>query len=653
MGDMVNTSVTTRYFGQGCQTPLGDLARVISKVTEREINRKKDEAKKVEGDFNARKAGGLWDTITAGPLAAFNDAIAEAQTDYNQQSRQGQGFLERYQSYMDSAKTTLTLASNVATGVVSSVVDELNVIDAVSEAAGLGSTMPTGGAEGCEDDLLTGTIATVFNIGKTAVDNAVQSVFAVHSSIGLALQVLPELYAGLMSQPAGLLSIILTNKTALLDRIESTVQQTMSVVDDMKDEDYPFDHKSFVLAAKAKLEEADSDMATVEDVLKAGGLFQNANWDRAKDTIKDTGDDLLSLGAGDLLSGFVHLKILQILGYQKVLETLIQVLDERQSIYAELTSNISAFGKNFQATAKFQNLMAPIVQQVRCDLQRIIADMDETVLVNSFIKYIVKEKWWGSELNGISIFMANTGHMGDELSIPSSQLNDVANSFSSSVSDAEDYFIGAESYDILTGLLSSFMRELKAKATRNTDPKILQGIATAIYSEIDRQRQSSSDLSELLEGFNSSIAAEGLVAVQAVAGLMGLMDIQGLDTLIDTIRNGDIGSFFSVEAATRQLESVARKAIGEVLLCCSENDGDSDATSRLLNMNRVMQDLQKGKELYDQYTSGYSEAYIQSVYKRDIPELTKMKKDVSTIKGSRCMNQGTAGSTGSPGLTLV
>lgn len=653
MGDMVNTSVATRFAGQGCQTLIGDLARVIAKVTEREIKRKQDEAKKVENDFNARKSGGFWDKITSGPLKAFESAISEAQTDYREAARQKQGFLEKYQSYMDSAKTTLTLGSNLATGVVSGIVGEMGVINAVTEAAGMGSFIPTGGMEGCEDDLLTGTIATVFNIGKTAVDQATQSVFAVHSSVGLALQVLPELYTGLMSQPAGLLSIILTNKQALLDRIESTIKQTMSVVVKMKDDDYPFDHKSFVLAARAKLEEADADMSTVEDVLKAGGLFQSTNWDRARRTIKSTGNDLLSLGAEDLLSGFTHLKVLQLLGYQKVLETLIRVLDERQSIYAQLTSNISTFGANFQATAKFQNLMAPIVQQVRCDLQRIVADMDETVNINAFIRYILKEKWWGSELNGIALFMANTGHMGDDLGIPSSALNDVADSFSASIGDAEDYFIGAESYEVLTGLLASFSRELKMKALRNMDPEILQGIAKAIYAEIGRQRKSSSDLSELLDGFNTSIAAEGLMAVQAVAGLMNLLDVQGLDTLVDTIRNGDIGSFFGVEAVTRQLESVARKVIGEVLLCCADNDGDSDVTTRLTNMNRTMQDLQKGKDLFDKYTNGYSEMYIESVYKREIPDLNRMKRDVATMRGSRCINQGKAGGSSSVRLTLV
>lgn len=657
MGDMVPAVFpldrVERYAGQGCTTLLRDLQQAIRKVVKRETTKQQDEAKKVEKDFEARKSGGFWDRITSGPLGEFESKIAGVQTDYNEASRQKQGFLDRYQGYMDVAQNTLTLGSNLATGVVSGIVDELSVIDALGQAAGMGSVMPTGGSESCEDSLLLGTVSSVFNIGRTAVDNAVQSVFAVQSSIGLALEVLPELYTALMSQPAGLLSVILTNKQALLDRIESTVQQATSIAVGMDDDDYPFDHKSFILAAKAKLEEADADMATVEDILRAGGLFQSTNWDRARKTVKDTGEDLLAIGAGSLIPGFAHMKILQILGYQKALGTLIQVLDQRQTLFAQVTSNLGSFQANFNASAKFQNLMAPIVQQVRCALQQIMADMVQTVNINALLRYYVKEKWWGVELVGLATYMANTGHMGNDLGIPSNALNDVSNSFSSSIGDAEDYFVGGESYEILTGLLANFSRELKSKASRNTDPSILQGIANAIYAEIVRQRKSSGDLSKLLDGFNSSIAAEGVVAVQAIAGLLDLMDVQGLDTMIDSIRNGDIASFFSIEAVTRQLEATARKAIGEVLQCCTDNAGDGDAAARLANMNRVMIDLQKGKDLFDKFTSGYSELYINSVYKKNIPGLQQMNRDVSTIQRAPCMNQGEAGDVESLGLTLV
>ena len=655
MGDMVKAVQSAqKYAGQDCTTILQDLTQSMKKITDREVKRQREEAGKVQKDFEARKSGGLWDDITSGPLSEFKAVLSQVQTNYNEGSQQQQGFLEQYQKYLDMGMNMAGMATNLVSGVTNGVVDELDVINAVGGAAGMGSLVPTGENEVCgTGSLLIGTVTSVIRVGSTAATNAAQSVFAVQSSIGMALQVMPDLYSALMSMPSGLLSIILTNKEALLDRIESTVKQSLGIVVSMTDKDYPFDHAAFIAAAKARLEDADADLSAVEETLEAGGLFQEPNWKRAKDTIKETGNDLLGVGVGSLIPGFVQTKIIQILGYQKLLETLIKVLDERQGVFARLAGNIGSFQSNFQATAKFQNLMTPIVQQVRCTLKKIIQDMGDTININALIRYFIKEKKWGIDLLSLAVYMANTGHLGDDLGAPSSTLNSLANKMSASIGDGADYFTGAESYDVLTGLLANYTRELKMKASRNTDSKVLEGIAQAIYIEIGIQRKSNSDLSEILNGFNSSIAGAGLSAIQAVSGLLSLLGDQGLDTIVESIMNGDIASLFSANAVKRQVESTARKAIGDALQCCADNAGDGDAADRLTNMSRVVQDLQKGKEIFDRYTKGYADLYVKNVYKRQIPGLQQISRDVASVKRARCMNKGQAAETGDVGLTLV
>jgi len=655
MGDMVQALQSTqKYIGHDCTTILQDLTRAMRKITDREVKRQREEAGKVQKDFEARKSGGLWDDITSGPLNEFKASIAEVQTNYDEGSQQQQGFLERYQKYLDAGMNMAGMATELVSGVTSGIVDEMGAINAVSEAAGMGSLVPTGENETCgTGSLLIGTVTSVFRVGADAATLAAQSVFAVQSSIGMALQVLPDLYSALMSMPSGLLSIILTNKEALLDRIESTIKQSLDIVVSMTDKDYPFDHAAFIAAAKARLEDADADLSAVEEILEAGGLFQEPNWSRAKDTIEETGNDLLGIGEGSLIPGFVQTKIIKILGYQKLLEMLIKVLDERQSIFAQLAGNIGSFQSNFQTTAKFQNLMAPIVQQVRCTLQKIIQDMGDTINLNALLRYFIKEKKWGIDLLSLAVYMVNTGHLGDDLGVPSSALNDLANKMSSSIGDGADYFAGAESYDVLTGLLANYTRELKMKASRNADPKILDGIAQAIFTEIEIQRKSNSDLSEILNGFNSSIAGAGLVAVQAISGLLSLLGDQGLDTIVDSIMNGDIAALFSVDAVKRQVEATARKAIGDALQCCTDNAGDGDAAERLTNMSRVVQELQKGKEIFDRYTKGYADLYVKNVYKKQIPGLQQINRDVANVKRARCMNKGQTSAAGDLGLTLV
>lgn len=653
MADMVETlAPTSRYVGQDCTRVLQDLTRSMRKIIDREEKRSRQAAKTVERDFEARKSGGLWEDITTGPLQEYRRAISGAITDYQDTSLAEQSFLDKYQKYLDLGQTTAGLGVNLASGIVSSVVDEMGVINEVSEAAGMGSLVPTGEASSCEDEVLAGTVSGVFKVGVSAGAQAAQAVFAVQSSVGLALQAVPEIYAALMSMPSGLLSSILTNKEALLDKIESTVQAVVSIVVDMTEDDYPFDHRAFILAAIAALEEADGDLATVESVLEAGGAFQETNWNRARSTIKDTGEDLLDVGPGSLRPGFTHLKILKLIGYQKVLETQIRVLDERQALFAQITSQMAGFRANFQANAQFQNLMGPIVQQVRCTLQQIISDMNQTVDINALLRYYLKEKQWGMELVGLATLMSNTGHLGDEFSAPSANLNAAADALSDGLSQGEAYFSGAESYDRLISHLQNFISEIKRKVNQNVSSSALEGIAAAIYSEIERQRNSDSDLADLLNGFNESIASEGAAAVQAVTGLLGMLDMQGLDTIVDAIMEGDVSSFFGTQAVTRQVESAARKALGEVLQCCTDNAGDGSVSQRLVRMNRTVQALERAKAVYDDYTTGYADRYVDAVYKNEIPGLRQINQDLSHIQRASCINQGEQGQLGSLGLTL-
>jgi hypothetical protein len=69
-------------------------------------------------------------------------------------------------------------------------------------------------------------------------------------------------------------------------------------------------------------------------------------------------------------------------------------------------------------------------------------------------------------------------------------------------------------------------------------------------------------------------------------------------------------------------------------------------------MNRVVQSLEKAKSVYDDYTTGYADRYIDFVYKDLIPGWGRINRDLSNIQRARCINQGEQGQVGQLGLTL-
>jgi len=67
-----------------------------------------------------------------------------------------------------------------------------------------------------------------------------------------------------------------------------------------------------------------------------------------------------------------------------------------------------------------------------------------------------------------------------------------------------------------------------------------------------------------------------------------------------------------------------------------------------------VQTLQRGKELYDKYTKGFSERYLKSTYGTSVPGIKQLKADSVRISSARCLTKGgETPSTESTSLTLV
>jgi hypothetical protein len=645
------TSTQGTWVSKDCRSLLTNLRDNVSRLFDKVAKWMGAEAKRVQKDMERNKAGGMFEKITSGPLAKYNSKTQEAITDAKMRAQNNQSFLDRYTNYLDIGETYVGLTADLVSGVVNTVVDELAVVNQISEAAGLGAVVPSGQNGNCNQNVLVGTVDSLVRVTEKAVSAAARQISTAQTTIGLALQAMPDLYAAIMSMPAGTLSILLTNKKKILERVQGVVVSVVALVRGMAQADYPTDHRALIRWALGELADADGDLALVEQILEAGGKFQKENWNRAEATIDETGDTLLRAESRfPTDKGFV--KMLQLLGHQKDLETLISVLDQRQTLCVQFVETIGGFTANFQS-ANFKNLAGPLVQQIRCVLQVITGDMDRTLDANSLVRYYLKEMQWGAELLQLATMMEGVKGLASDLSVPSTDLAAATDKLSAEVSARSDEFLQAESYSMLNGLLNNFIREMQRKLASNVDPEILAGIGDAIMTEIERLNASGDGLAELLGDFNRSIAAEGVVVAQAAAGLMEIFDGQGLGNFAKALAKGDWKEFLGLNAMKAQLEKHTRELIGDLLQCCRDNAGDGDAAQRLLRMSDTVQDMERVKEHWDKYTGSFPSRFIQRSYSEVLPSFKSMKADTARLSTTRCMNTGEPSTGASSGLTLL
>lgn len=641
----------TNYAGRDCASLVEQLSKTVNQFVNREVKARKSKSGQVQKDFEARKSGGFWDSITAGPLAEYQQKIEEGAANAKDIADGKGGLLGKYSSYMDLSQSYAGMATTLASGVVSNIVDEVAVVSQITDAVGIPSLLPTGQDAGCDRNLLSATVGSVVRVAGRAVNNAAQAVFNVQATVGLAFDVMPDLYAGLMSLPAGSLSVLLTNREVLLSRISSTVNAAIDIANKLQADDYPFDHRSFVLNAMGELQGADSDLGQVESTLEAGGKFLGNVWDRAQQVIDDVSGDMLGSRLG-LTPG--QLILIRLTGYQKLLESLMSILTERQAAFAQVIAAIGSFGVQFESSANMKNLAAPLVQQIRCTLQQVIKDMSKVTDMNGMLRYYLKEKQWGMELAQLSVFMKNSKVMGERLSRVSSPLNDLAEDLSAGINGASSDLSSEESYMTLIGKMGGFVKELKRKIVSNVDTGLLVSVGASIDKEVASISASDSTLNDLLATFNGGFVGEAaLTVLQGVTSVINFMEDSGLDSMVSDLKSGELNKFFTTDGFLNQLERVARATIGDVLRCCEDNAGDGDTETRLKRISKVMLAFQNGKDTYNKYVGKYAENYINDMQRRIIPDLQRMSRDVSRLGNSRCMNNGEEGTGTSMGLILV
>jgi hypothetical protein len=640
---------TQDYAGQSCATLIKSLASSMRKITDAGIKKNRKEAKSVEKDAEKKKSGGLWDTLMSGPLAAYTSKLQSLKDDSGFTAASESGLIQQMSNYMDLGIGYMDAAGNLVSNVVDTVVDEMNVINQLTESAGLGSLLPSGQAADCDKDLLVGMASSVFNVAAGAVSTGLSAVFSAQATIGMGFNAVGDMYAALLSLPAGYLSILVTNRKSMLESIQDRVNSTVEFAAGLTDKDYPFDHQTFILGLQKELEEADSELAQLGSILNAGGLFQDRLWESAQDTIEDASDELLGANADVKF----RLSLIKLYGYQKFLETQVKLLNDRQLAFARLAANIGGFKGNIEST-NLQNLTAPIISQVRCQIGQVMNDMTKTIETNALLKFIVNERRWGAELAKVYVMMSTMQGLARNLSKPSTAVNDAADALSDAFSvDATESITGGETYTRLVTLLNSFAKEVKRKIARNVDVEVLQKLAVSINREIEVLKISTSSIDKILNGFNSSIAAEGAEALTAVYSVVDMFGGQGLDSLVDAIYEGDIKKLFDINAITGMLEGVARKSIGDALQCCSQNAGDGDSASRLIHMNKILTDTQKAKAIYDRYTLSYAQSHLKELTTKSIPGWKRLQKDVTLISRAPCMNDGQPGGGVDLGLTII
>lgn len=573
------------------------------------------------------EAGSFWELFLKDPQAALGSAVEKAFPGDSQASSLAKDTLKGMMSGQFDPESSLAAYANSSapTGystpsVVSSLGDGFPTATKGLSRFGKRKNGPTQ----CSRHLATGTVRGLASMVTGSVTSEMGAVSAAQQTVAGLSSLYKDLTSYLMTLPAEAIATLLTDKVTLLENIESKVDSLLSIALSLDESDYAFDHRSVVIRALAKLKTADDDLSDVFRVLFAGGNFQPSVWDRAEGNIQDAADILLDTDL-EAVAGTKQLRI--VMGLSNI-NTQLQVLLCRQTLIERIYSNLANFSTTFQASARFDNLFGPPIDQIRCLLQAIIGEMESLLERGLASAFFVKEKQWYLELQALLAFMSGAGRLSSSVSLGSSGAQ-----LSANMKQNEDDLNSENDFTALTFLIEAFAEELRAIIFKPANSTVgIENLAVGIKGEISTQKGNVERIEEMIAGFKGSFGNDLTQALSVAGSLVNYLQSKDLKKMVNDIVYGDIGNFFRSGPKKTTKEEEALENTAKLLRWVNDNrQEDSREITKVYNelRSRVRSD-----KLLRRLTTEAADEHIRDVKEKRLPKNNRIMSIVRRFNAS-------------------
>lgn len=567
------------------------------------------------------EAGSFWDQIIKDPENALSKEIDRVIPGDSAAAGLAKDLLRGMQSGRFDPESSLAAYSNSA---IPNAYSGPATVSGVSGMPLASKSLSSGGkvADGptsCARSMLVGTISGVARIVTGSLDPGIRAVASAHqlvASLGVAY---PELPSSLMLFPAQNMAILLVDKDQLLDQIDGRVYQVLKTALSMKDADYAFDHRSAIIRAQAELKTADEDLASIENVLVAGGAFQPTVWHRAEDNVQDAArilrDDEQAIAP-------MAKQTKMVFGLTSM-NTSVNVLLCRQTMIEEIYGNLSKYPQNFSSFGKPDNLFGSPVDGIRCLLKLIVTEMDAALNRGTTSIVFMKEGQWYLQIKTILAFMQTTIGLSSQPTV-SAGGQTFANGLDKDSSDLNN----SNDFTALLNLLDAFSSEIRAKLLKPIDDNYrLQRLYDTIHAEIVKQKEIDGALDKRISEFTASFGPEFTQTVTAVDGLANYLKEKDLVGMVRAIRYGDIKGFFQATGKKTTIEEQSMSSVADLIVKArTQSPGD------VAGLQEVFDDLRgraRGDQLYRKLTTQYADGYIRDTKEKKLPSNNKMLQTVN------------------------
>lgn len=610
---------------------LDRVQRKTKAAVEERLSAIEAEAKFAEEAVKREEAAGFWNEFVAEPLAEAGAEFLETFAGDPESVSEAKANLESLiHSFFDPA----TVLADLTSGVVPKDTISLDrffgdvqfpasLIERTENYAGRKST---NSSRECQRGVIQATMATAGQVAAGAIGNAARALKSVQTSLAFVMDNLDDVGAALMQMPVQDLLAIVGSQDLVLSQIKSTVKSINDIIRDMDEEDYSFDHILTIRQEQSRLEGAKTKLSALEARLFAGASFNQALWDGAQADIKTSADVLCGIGIDELLFGLT-LKPFKLLALVNYLETLCKILNRQQAQRDRLEGFLSEFQAQFEATAQFENLFLPIINQIQCRLTRIIEDMDSTVAKNQFFRFLLKEKQWCLEL--LAIYHAMK--LSSKLNLPNNinkftgtqAIQDAADAVVGFLRDAEFNIEQANAAGVIESC-SVFSALVRRKMVRNipSAPVVVEG--EELIAEIELVQGQGGIFGGLLNVFDSSVATGAAAAITAVAGLLEFAEERNLTSFTEAIAEGNVTEAFGLDALTTSLEGQISSLAACIIDYTRGTGGNPLVEAEMLAVGEVFRDEARSLGLLDSLLHDYAGLHISARLGDETVDLKKL-----------------------------
>lgn len=615
---------------------LAELAEKNRVLAEERLSKIDTETQLTEEIAKREESAGFWQTFVEEPLEEAGREFVETFGGDATSVAEAKANLE---SLVHSFFDPDAFLANLSAGILPSDVVSLDRFfgDAafpssiIERVPNLGGVKDGQASKPCQSQLIAATIATAGKVVAGATSNAARAMKTVSTTLGLMKEKFDELGPALMQMPVQNLLALIGSQDAVIGQIISVTKEIIDTVDGMQAEDYPADHIALIRREQSRLQGAETKLGANEARILAGATFSQPLWDAARDDVALAAKNLCTLDI-DVLVGGLTAKPFKLIGLVTYLEQLCAILQRTQTQREAIEGLISTFEKTYLEEARFDNLFAPIIDQIRCRIRKVVEDMDATIEKNQYIRYLIKEKQWCLELMAIKAAM----DFSNKLDLP-----DAVNEFTGTkaIRDAADDVyneIGNLRRDLLQVdvrqllfICNSFTKNVRIKATRNVPYEAIVAEGEYLIQQAELCRRNGSVFGGLLNTLDGSIGKAAGLAITAVQVLLEFAKDRSLTSFVEALKIGDISEALGVDALTTTLEGQLITLVACIVKTARENGGNPVAEAELLLAKEMFEDDARSLALLDELMNDYADAHIEEQIE---VEAAKIKENEARIK---------------------